>query len=835
MSKSLRVLVIEDSEDDAALLIHELRRGGYEPVFKRVDTEATFRAALTGQDWDIVIADYSLPHFSAPAALKLLQESGLDLPCIIVSGVIGEDVAVEAMKAGAHDCIMKYNLKRLLPAVERELRDAEERRDHRKAEEEARHAQQYYRLLIDNASDIIAMLGEDLTIKFASPSAQRLLDYKRGEFIGQSAVPLIHPEDVPAALEILNRAIKSPGTTHSIEMRLRSKDGRWLNLEMLGKYISIDPSRTGLILSARDVTERRRVQGQLRQSEERFRELAENINEVFFLIGPSGTPMIYISPAYADVWGRSCESLYANPLSWIESIHPEDRPRVEAQMRTDVGKFQMEYRIIRPDGSVRWLWARTFPIRDENGNVYRLAGIAEDITLRHNAEDRVQHLAYFDALTGLPNRNTQYNRLLGHIRTDTGRDKRLGLLLLDLNHFKEINDTLGRAAGDEILKQVGQRLQSAVMDRDIVARPGGDEFSILIFDLAGAKDINAVIEKVVKALDSPFIIENLPIRIEASIGVALYPDHGDAPDTLYQRADVAMHFSKSSGVSHIVYDPAQDKHSTQRLSLMGELHYSIEHEGLQLYYQPKISMKTGWITGVEALLRWVHPNRGMIPPDQFILPAEQTGLIHPLTRWVKLAAIRQYKAWHDAGTELNIAINISARNLLDPKLPSSVAEQLRAAGVSPNCMTFEITESAIMADPVKALEILVRLHEMGIRLSIDDFGIGYSSLVYLKKLPVDTIKIDKSFVINMIHDKNDAVIVRSTIDLAHNLGLEVIAEGVESEEIWNRLTEMGCDTAQGYYMCRPIPADQLSQWLKESPWAEGKEIGRSRTSLPSPS
>jgi EAL domain-containing protein (putative c-di-GMP-specific phosphodiesterase class I) len=267
-----------------------------------------------------------------------------------------------------------------------------------------------------------------------------------------------------------------------------------------------------------------------------------------------------------------------------------------------------------------------------------------------------------------------------------------------------------------------------------------------------------------------------------------------------------------------VYDSTQDKHSPQRLALMAELHHAIEHGELLLFYQPKISLKTRRTIGVEALVRWKHPLRGMIPPDQFILPAEQTGLIHPLTRWVMAEGMRQCKALRRAGTELTVSVNLSARNLLDPKLPDLVTKRFQANGVAPDWMTFEITESAIMANPENALDVLMRLHEMGIRFSIDDFGTGYSSLAYLKKLPVDEIKIDKSFVINMAGNQNDAVIVRSTIDLAHNLGLKVIAEGVENKALWDRLSALGCDEAQGYHMARPMPAEDLTRWLDESPW-----------------
>jgi diguanylate cyclase (GGDEF)-like protein/PAS domain S-box-containing protein len=812
MSKPLRVLVVEDSAEDAELLLEELRRGGYEVSFERVDATAAMTAALTGAEWDIVISDYSMPDFSAPAALELLQKSGFDLPFIIVSGVIGEEVAVEAMKAGAQDCIMKYNLKRLLPAVERELREAGVRREGKRAEE----ALKLFRTLIDRSNDAIEVVDPE-TGRFLdiNEKAWQDLGYSREELLSLSVSDIDPTVDPPSFPRIMEDLRKSGFIIW--EGYHRRKDGSTFPVEVNIKYVRLD--RDYAVTVVRDITERKRTEEALVRSEERFRQIAESIREVFWMTDPKKKEILYVSPGYEKIWGRTCESLYERPAEWLAAIHPEDRERVvkAAMEKQAKGTYDEEYRILRPDGSLRWIRDRAFPVRNESGEVYRVTGIAEDITLRREAEDMVQHLAYYDALTGLPNRNTLYNRLLSFIRTDTGGDKRMGLLLLDLNHFKEINDTLGHDRGDEILQQVGRRLRAAMFERDVVARPGGDEFSILIVDLAGAKDIDVAVEKIVKALDPPFIIDNLPIRIEASIGVALYPDHGDVAETLYRRADIAMHVSKKGGVSYIVYDPAQDKHSPQRLALMGELHYAIDHNELLLFYQPKINLKTRQTIGVEGLVRWKHPHRGMIPPDQFILPAEQTGLIHPLTRWVMAAGMRQCKAWREAGMALTVSVNLSARNLSDEKLPGQVAERLRETGISPDWMTFEITESAIMADPAHALEILNQLHEMGVRLSIDDFGIGYSSLAYLKKLPVDSIKIDKSFVINMIKNLNDAVIVRSTIELGHNMGLKVVAEGVENQDLWDRLSALGCDEAQGYYMARPMPADELTRWLRESP------------------
>jgi len=331
-----------------------------------------------------------------------------------------------------------------------------------------------------------------------------------------------------------------------------------------------------------------------------------------------------------------------------------------------------------------------------------------------------------------------------------------------------------------------------------------------------------VIQKIEDTLRHPFMIEGLPIAVEASIGVTLYPNHGENPDGLMQRADVAMYRAKETGSGYVIYDNQHDQHSPRRLALIGELRQAIEKDQLSLYYQPKISFKTNHVIGVEALVRWQHPEYGFVPPEQFILPAEQTGLIHPLTRWVLKTALCQSDAWRQAGLNCPVAVNLSARNLHDPQLRDHLAKILKTSSVSPQQLELEITESAIMADPQRALEVITSLRAMGLRFALDDFGIGYSSLAYLKKLPVDTIKIDKSFVMDMEKDQDDVLIVLSTINLAHNLGLKVVAEGVETEQTWAQLFTFGCDAAQGYYMSKPMPAADLTRWLKESPWGMNK-------------
>ena len=571
MAQPLRVLIVEDSDSDALLLLRTLRHGGFEPQFQRVDTSDAMAAALTAHSWDIVISDYSMPRFNGLAALALLKQSGLDLPFILLSGTIGEDVAVEAMRAGAHDYVMKSNPKRLTSAIERELREAEIRRE------------------------------------------------------------------------------------------------------------------------------------------------------------------------------------------------------------------------------------------------------------RKQAEKRLKYLANYDPLTDLPNRNLLYERLEQALLSDHDQNNPLSLMLLDLDHFKDINDTMGHQMGDFLLRQVGPRLQSALRDCDTVARLGGDEFGVL---LPGLDEESATLaaRKVLKGLEQPFVVGELAVDARASIGIAVSPRHGTDKDTLMRRADIAMYVAKQSAAGYAIYSPKRDSYSPERLARMAELHRAIDNEQLFLVYQPKIDLRTGQAIGLEALARWRHPEVGLIPPDQFIPMAERTGFIKSLTIWALNEGVSQARAWRQQGFDIPVGVNLSARTLHDMNLPEQIAEILKKYGAGPEQLELEITESIIMADPAHALEILTRIKRMGVALSIDDFGTGYSSLGYLKKLPVNAVKIDKSFVINMTTDENDAMIVRSIIDLAHNLSLKVIAEGVENRNVWDRLVALGCEAAQGYYMSRPIPEPEMTRWLYESDWGLRKSM-----------
>ncbi|TME94205.1 MAG: EAL domain-containing protein [Chloroflexi bacterium] len=432
------------------------------------------------------------------------------------------------------------------------------------------------------------------------------------------------------------------------------------------------------------------------------------------------------------------------------------------------------------------------------------------------ARDEAQHQALHDSLTGLPNRTLLRDRLQQSILAAQRDNSGLALLIMDLDRFKDVNDTLGHQSGDELLEEVAERLRGALRASDTVARMGGDEFAMILPTASNAALASGIAQKLVRELERPFSVAGHPVSIGASIGIAVYVEHGTDAKTLLRHADVAMYVAKRSGSGHAVYSWEQDAHDPERLTLIGELRSAIEHDELVLHYQPKVNLRTRSCERVEALVRWQHPQRGLIPPDQFIPLAEQTGLIKQLTNWVLSAAIRQCRAWRDSGLDIAVGVNLSMRNLHDPELVGLVSQLLASHEVSPSALKVEVTESALMTDPRRALDSMARLRAIGVEVAIDDFGTGHASLSYLKQMPVEEIKLDRSFVRDMRTDRNDFTIVRSTIELAHDLGLRVIAEGVEDQATLDLLADLGCDLAQGYHMSRPLPEGDLRRWLAES-------------------
>ncbi len=428
-------------------------------------------------------------------------------------------------------------------------------------------------------------------------------------------------------------------------------------------------------------------------------------------------------------------------------------------------------------------------------------------------QKELRHMALHDALTGLPNRLLLDDRLEQAIRTARRKRSYLAVFMLDLDRFKQINDTLGHQVGDLALKHIAKQLKGALRASDTIARFGGDEFCI-VAPVSVYEEILGLLQKVQEALAVPYVIGPSNLHLGASIGAALFPAHGEDGATLVRRADVAMYAAKRSNKGFSVYEIEDDRHNLNRLSLVCDIRRALDENQLRVYYQPKVNLKSGDINSVEALVRWDHPERGLLSPDVFVPLAEESGSIEQLTFYVLREALKQVKQWTDQGLEMTMAVNLSLSLLHNEHLPMQIRDVLKETGARPNQLLLEITESAIMSDPKRAMSVASLLAEDGIRLAIDDFGSGYSSLAYLKAFPVEEIKIDKSFVLNMNADKNDAHIVRTTIDLAHSLGLNVVAEGVENQMVWQRLYSLNCNSAQGFYLGMPQPAHELTPLLQ---------------------
>ena len=529
------------------------------------------------------------------------------------------------------------------------------------------------------------------------------------------------------------------------------------------------------------------------------------------------------NPALATILGRSSEELLdasLNDLAFGEDVDA-DAVQFNQLINGERDFYRMEKRYYAKNGDVVCGHLSVSLVRDADGNPQFAIEMIEDITARKHAEEELrrhaemsEYQALHDALTDLPNRVLYCDRVEQALLNAEREGGRFAVMLLDLDRFKEINDTFGHAAGDVVLKEVSNRLHGCLRASDTIARLGGDEFGLLLLKQTDPSETISLLNKLSSAIKEPISIDGLPLMVEGSIGIAYHPDHGRTFEELMKRADAAMYKAKEANRAFEVYEQAGDYHDPLRVTLLEELRKAIDEHELVLYYQPKASLADGNVVSVEALVRWNHPERGLIPPDEFIPHALETGLMKPLTIYVLDEAMRQVKAWQEEGLELAVSVNLATRNVIDVGFPNDVAAVLEKWGVDASHLELEITESTMLEGPFRTKVVFDRLHAMGIKLSIDDFGTGQSSLAYLRQLPVDEIKIDRSFVLNMCESEDDAVIVRSTIGLGRDLGLHVIAEGVETEEAWQQLTDLGCEQAQGYFLSRPVPAEELRSWLE---------------------
>jgi diguanylate cyclase (GGDEF)-like protein/PAS domain S-box-containing protein len=684
---ALRVLLVEDSEDDAALLRRHLVRGGYDPYIARVESAQEMDRLLDEQPWDLVIADYTLPQFSAVQALSLLQAKELDFPFLILSGTIGEETAVEAMRAGAHDYVMKGKSARLLPAIVRELREARGRETRRVAQRALRENERRFRALIEHSSDITTVVDVDGHIRYVSPSMQRLLGHSVEFLTGTKLQDHVHPDDVAIILQLIGQSVDD--APKMVEFRFAEPGGDWRSFEATVTNLLDNTSVGGIVFNCRDVTSRKQ----------------------------------------------------------------------------------------------------------------------DEATIRH--------LAYYDALTALPNRLLFKDRLAQAIALASRRGSRgLAIMFIDLDRFKTINDTLGHGIGDELLRAAASRLRDALRHADTVARLGGDEFLFLLPGVDEADQAARLGQKIVDLFNEPFHIHGHELHITTSAGMSLFPSDAQDGETLIRNADTALYRAKEQGRNRCqLYAPAMNAFAARRLMLENNLRRALDRGELVLFYQPLVSLERGDITGVEALIRWKHPELGDIAPAEFIPIAEETGLIVPLSRWIFRTAFTQMREWLDAGATLQtMSVNVSARRFNDSNLPSIMAEVLEEARLDGGHVSLELTEGVMLEDAEATILTLKELKKLGVKISIDDFGTGYSSLSYLKRLPIDTLKIDRSFV-RHIPSSDDSAIAMLIISMAHNLNLTVVAEGVETEEQRAFLRTRNCDTMQGFLVSQPLASEGMTELL----------------------
>ncbi len=672
-----------------------------------------------------------------------------------------------------------------------------------------------------------------------------LLGFERSEILGKYRWDFVAPEEQESSREALRRKISGEQPIAPFEREIIGRNGARHVVEIHESLIRDQSGRVvGVRAAMLDITKRKQAEEARRETEERYELAVRGANDGLWDWNLK-TDKIYFSPRWKAMLGYEEGEIGDSPEEWFGRVHPEDLGRLKVEIGVHLEghnqHFENEHRMRHKDGSYRWVVSRALAVVDAQGKALRIAGSQTDITMRKLAEQRLLHDAFHDELTGLPNRALFMERLERAAVRAVRRDNYLfAVLFLDLDRFKVINDSLGHMIGDQLLVGIARRLESCLRPEDTVTRLGGDEFVILFDDLKGISDATQLAERIQQELGRPFQLGGHEVFTTASIGIALSETGYQRPEDLLRDADTVMYRAKALGKArHEVFHTGLHARAVERLQLETDLRRAVERQELLVHYQPIVSRESGAIAAVEALVRWQHPQRGLVPPANFISVAEETGIILSIGDWVLRTACAQNKAWHDAGhPHLRVAVNLSARQFKQPSLVDAISRALEDTGLDPRFLDLELTENIVLGNAQATIETMQQLCAMGIRISIDDFGTGYSSLRYLRRFPISTLKIDRSFVRDIDVDPDGAAIATAVINLGHSLRLNVVAEGVETTEQLEFLCAGGCNQIQGYVFSRPLPPEQIagllkSRYLMPGP-ARAKRVGAPPSLLTSP-